>query len=117
MTFDARTDEIPVRDVPREAHRRFRADLQQRQDENRRRRAEQLAVHADKRRLVAERMATHVTADQHARQEAGVLSLNEAINGMTEQLFAPVADHRGYEHDGAARVQQYLRQSPRYASS
>src|SRR5581483_1880735 len=35
LVFDARADESPARDVPAEAHRRFRADLRHRKERNR----------------------------------------------------------------------------------
>src|SRR3954470_20663519 len=43
--FDADTDVAPARDVPAEAHRRFRADLRVTREQNLRTRAEQLAQH------------------------------------------------------------------------
>jgi len=115
VMFDARTDERPAKDVPVEAHRRFRADLRVRQDENRRLRADQLSIHEEKTRVIASWVATHGTPDQQARQAAGVLSMDEAIRAMTNQAFASVANRCEYVRDGAARLQQHLRQFPKYA--
>jgi len=92
VMFDARTDESPAKDVPAEAHRRFRADLRVRQDENRRLRADQLSIHEEKTRVIASWVAAHGTPEQRARQAAGVLSMDEAIRAMTDQAFAAVAN-------------------------
>jgi hypothetical protein len=115
VMFDAHTDKTPAKDVPREAHRRFRADLCIRQDENQRVRAEQLAVHDEKTRVIAAWIAAHGTPDQQARQAAGVLPMDEALRAMSEQAFASVANRAEYRRDGAARLQRHLRQFPRYA--
>src|SRR5262249_9024119 len=45
--FDAATDLAPARDVPPEAHRRFRADLRAQRDQNLKTRAAQLAQHEE----------------------------------------------------------------------
>src|SRR4029079_5688166 len=45
--FDADTDAPPARDVPAEAHRRFRADLRTQREQNLKTRAEQLAQHEE----------------------------------------------------------------------
>lgn len=115
VMFDAHTDESPAKDIPSEAHRRFRADLRVRQEENRRLRAEQLTIHEDRKRVIAAWVATHGTPDQQARQAAGVLPMDEAIRAMTDQAFASVANHAEYLRDGAARLQSHLRQFSKYA--
>src|SRR5262245_21412205 len=51
--FDADSDASPARDVPAEAHRRFRADLRAKRDRNLKTRAEQLAQHEEKKRFAA----------------------------------------------------------------
>ena len=115
VMFDARTDESPAKDVPSEAHRRFRADLRVRQDENRRVRTDQLIIHEEKKRIIAAWIGTHGTPDQQVRQAAGVLPMDEAIRGMTDQAFAAVANRSQYVRDGTARLQAHLRQIPTYA--
>ena len=57
VMFDAATDVGPARDVPREAYRRFRADLRARKEQNLKRRAEHLALHEEKTRVIAEWVA------------------------------------------------------------
>ncbi len=109
ILFDARTDESPARDVPAEAHRRFRADLRNRKERNRQERAEQLAVHEQKKRAVGEWISHHGTPDQCARVAAGLLSLDEAIEAMTDQVFAPLSAHHRYVRDGAKRLEAAVR--------
>src|SRR3954452_2078205 len=76
--FDADTDAVPAREVPAEAHRRFRADLRAQRDRNLKTRAEQLAQHEEKKRFVAEWIAAHGTPEQRTRANAGVLPIEEA---------------------------------------
>ena len=54
VMFDAATDVGPARDVPREAYRRFRADLRARKEQNLKLRAEHLALHEEKTRVIAD---------------------------------------------------------------
>ena len=115
VLFDVATDEGPARDVPPEAHRRFRADLTAKHERNQQERAAQLALHEEKKRYIAERIAKHGTTEQQARQAAGLLPMEEAIEAITDQAFAAVADHPRYERDGAALLQAHLRQFPEYA--
>src|SRR5207245_487864 len=75
VVFDANTDEVPARDVPLEAHRRFRADLRVRREQNQQQRGAQLALHEEKKRVIAEWIADHGTPEQQARQAAGVLPM------------------------------------------
>ena len=117
VLFDVATDEGPARDVPPEAHRRFRADLTARHDRNQQDRAAQLALHEEKKRYIAEWIAVHGTPEQQARQTAGVLPMEEAIEAITDQAFAAIADHPPYARDGAERLQSYLREIPGYADA
>src|SRR3954463_1357331 len=71
--FDADTDVPPAREVPAEAHRRFRADLRAQRERNLRTRAEQLIQHEEKKRFAADWIATHGAPEQRARGQAGVL--------------------------------------------
>lgn len=112
VLFDVTKDEGPAKDVPPEAHRRFRADLRARRDQNMQTRTAQLALHEEKRRTAAEWIARHGTADQQARQEAGVLPLGDAIEAIADQAFAAVSDRPRYTRDGVARLQSLVRQQP-----
>jgi hypothetical protein len=108
--FDANSDDAPARDVPIEAHRRFRADLRARREENLRRRAEQVALHKEKIRFIADWITAHGTPDQQARQAAGVLPIEEAIEAITDEAFAVLANLPRYLRDGVERLQAHLRQ-------
>src|SRR3954462_9321060 len=106
--FDADADLAPARDVPAEAHRRFRADLRSRRECNLKTRAQQLAQHEEKKRFAAEWIATHGTAEQRTRGNAGVLPIEEAIEAITDHTFAAVANYRRYVPDGMPRLQELL---------
>jgi hypothetical protein len=110
VMFFASTDEIPAREVPLEAHRRFRADLRARREHNQQERAAQLALHEDKKQFIAEWIATHGTPEQQARQAAGVLPMEEAVEAMTDHAFSALRDRPVYARDGVARLQAHLRQ-------
>ena len=109
--FDAATDLAPARDVPPEAHRRFRADLRAKRDQNLKTRAEQLAQHEEKKRFAATWIAEHGTPEQRARAAAGVLPIEEAIEAMADHAFAPLADRRRYMSDGTSRIQETVNNS------
>ena len=108
--FDADNDTPPARDVPAEAHRRFRADLRAQRERNLKTRAEQLAQHEEKKRFAAEWIAAHGTPEQRTRANAGVLPIEEAIEAVTDHTFAAVASFRRYVPDGMRRLQEMLDQ-------
>lgn len=114
VRFDVRNDEGPARDVPPEAHRRFRADLRARAERGKQLHAEQMALHEQKKRFIADWIAKYGTPDQQARQAAGMLPMDEAIEAITDQVFAPLNDCPSYERGGAAQYQTFLRQFPEY---
>jgi hypothetical protein len=115
VLFDVATDEGPARDVPPEAHRRFRADLAAKREKNLQDRTAQLALHEEKKRYIAAWITEHGTLEQQARQAAGVLPMEEAIEAITDQAFVAIADHPPYARDGAERLQAHLREFPEYA--
>jgi hypothetical protein len=117
VLFDVSTDDGLAKEVPPEAHRRFRADLRTRREENLRQRGEQLALHEEKQRVVAEWIAAHGTPEQRSRHAAGVLPMEEAIELMADEAFAAIAEHPRYVRDGAERLQSHLRQFPQYATA
>jgi hypothetical protein len=110
LLFDIATDLGRAKDVPAEAHRRFRADLRERDQRNRQERATQLALHEDKKRHIAEWVAAYGTEEQKLRQADGMLPMVEAIEGITDQAFEAVAHLSLYMHDGASRLQAFLRE-------
>jgi len=115
ILFDVSTDVGGARDIPPEAHRRFRADLRARRDRNLEERAAQLALHEEKKRVIAAWVAAHGTPDQQAREAAGVLPMDEAIEAMTGQAFAALGNRPPYVHDGIERLQAYLSRFPEHA--
>jgi hypothetical protein len=115
VRFDVNSDEGPARQVPPEAHRRFRADLRARAERRQQERAAQLAVFEEKKRVTAEWIATRGTPEQQARQAAGVLPIAEAVDLMTDETFRPLDRWPIYPLDGAERLQAHLRQFPQFA--
>lgn len=109
LMFDVATDTGIAKEVPPEAHRRFRNDLNARRQRNLNQRAEQEALHQQKKAAAAAWIADHGTADQRARAAAGVLPIDEVIASMTEHVFAVASDIPMYERDGTTRLQQHLR--------
>lgn len=117
VLFDVSTDVGSVRDLPAEAHRRFRADLRARRDQNLQDRGAQLALHEEKKRLIAEWIAAHGTTEQQARQAAGVLPMNEAIESMTDETFAGLCARPRYVHDGIERMQALVSRYAEHANT
>ena len=115
IVFDANTDSSPAREVPPEAHRRFRADLRARRERNLEGRSAQLAHHEEKKRFAAEWIATHGTSEQQVRQLAGVLPIEEAVEAITDHAFARLNDRPRYVHDGVERLQAQVRQASPHA--
>jgi hypothetical protein len=114
LLFDADNDDMPARLVPAEAHRRFRADLRQQKESNRQTRAAQLAVHEEKKRFVAAWISAHGTEEQQARQAAGMLPMDEAIEAIADDAFAKLGDKPRYFRDGPARLEAHLRNFRQY---
>jgi hypothetical protein len=117
VMFDANTDIGPARDVPLEAHRRFRGDQRARRERNLQDRSAQLALHEEKKRCVAEWIAAHGSREQQARHAAGVLPIEEAIEAITDRTFGLLADRPRYLHDGVAMLQALVRQSSQQADA
>ena len=115
VRFDASSDEGVARQVPPEAHRRFRADLRARAEQRRQAHAAQLAVYEEKKRVAAEWIAAHGTLEQQARQAAGVLPMAEIVDVMTAEMLRPLEPWPIYPLDGAERLQARLRQDPQHA--
>jgi hypothetical protein len=103
--------------VPLEAHRRFRADLRARRERNLQERSAQLALHEEKKSVVAHWIAAHGLPEQRTRHTAGVLPIEEAIEAMTDEAFAVLADRPRYLHDGTARLQTHLQHFPNHTDA
>lgn len=115
IVFDVSVDPVLAKPVAIEATRRFRTDQRARREQNLQERAKQLALHEEKKRFVADWIAKHGSPDQQARNAAGVLPMDEAIEAIADQAFAPASDHPRYARDGAARLRELLRANPDYA--
>lgn len=111
LLFDITADQGIAKEVPPEAHRRFRADLRAKAERDRQNRAEQLALHEEKKRFIADWVAANGTDEQKTRQAAGVLPMAEALEGITDQAFAVNGRLPLYTRDGADRLQRLLRES------
>ena len=109
LMFDASLDTGLAAQVPAEAYRRFRADRRARREDHLKRRAADQALHEEKTRVVAEWVAAHGSDDQRGRHAAGLLPVAEAIEALTDDAFAAVADLPRYPLDGAERLQSHLR--------
>jgi hypothetical protein len=117
LLFDADTDELPARDVPPEAHRRFRADLRARAERNQQARAAQLAIHEEKKRAIADWISAHGSPEQRARQAAGMLPMDEAIEAMADEAFVPLRGLPRYARDGVGMLQAHVRKWHEYADA
>ncbi len=115
LLFDVSTDEGLAREIPPEAHRRFRADLRAREERNQQDRAAQLAIHEEKKRVIAEWVAQHGSEEQRARQAAGVLPMAEVVEALTDLAFAPLGDRPRYTRDGVDRLREQLALFPEHA--
>ena len=111
LLFDVTADQGIAKEVPPEAHRRFRSDLRAKGERDRQTRSEQLALHEEKKRFIADWIATNGTDEQKMRQAAGVLPMAEAIEGITDQALAVNGRLPLYRRDGADRLQRFLRES------
>jgi hypothetical protein len=117
VRFDVRHDDGPARDVPPEAHRRFRADLRARAERGKQLHADQMALHEGKKRYIEDWIAKYGTPDQQARQAGGMLPIEEAIEAITDQVFAPLQHWPRYERGGTAQYHQHLRRFTAYVDA
>lgn len=110
VTFDRTVDTGITAEVPAEAFRRFRADLDAVRARRAVERAEHLHVHETRRTAMATWVAVHGTDDQCARHAAGLLPMAEVIEAMSDAAFLALAEYRQYVRDGAARMQVHVEQ-------
>jgi hypothetical protein len=110
--FDAKRDMGVARQVPLEAFRRFDNDVRISHGQGADQRSRNLARHALRQQMMHEWMALHGSCDQRERLSAGVLPLKEFVDALAEVTFRPLAHIPPYRADGAARMQEQLRQLP-----
>jgi hypothetical protein len=114
LTFDAEKDDGAAREVPAEAHRRFRGDLRRARERGLQSEAEAQALHREKKLFIAEWISEHGTPEQRTRLAGGVLPMAEAVEAIAERAFAALGDLSFYERDRAVQLQAYLRRMPEY---
>jgi hypothetical protein len=117
LLFDVAVDVGVARDVIAEAHKRFRADLRMRRERNLQDRAAQLALHEEKKRILSDFIANYGSSDQQARQTAGVLPMQEAVEAFTDHAFAALAGRPQYARNGIERLQAHVRRIPEFADA
>lgn len=110
VLFDVSTDEGLAKELPPEAHRRFRTDERARQERVRQDQIAQAALHEEKKKFIAEWISTNGTDEEKSRQAAGMLPIAEAVERITDQVFAAIDTRPVYVHDGAWRLQNWIRQ-------
>ncbi|MBS1816922.1 MAG: hypothetical protein JSU08_03235 [Acidobacteria bacterium] len=108
VLFDVSIDQGLAKDVPPEAHRRFRADRRAYQEQVRQDQIAQAALHEEKKQFIAEWINTNGTEEEKARQASGVLPMAEAVARISDQLFAAIDTRPVYVHDGAQRLQKFI---------
>lgn len=109
VCFDADKDGGLVREVPAEAHRRFRADERKRREQNLQEHARRLALHEEKRRTVGAWVAEKGTLDQRERYASGLLPMSEIHEAMADEVFAALRDWPLYSRNGPELMQAHLR--------
>jgi hypothetical protein len=114
ILFDAERDEPPAREVPAEAHRRFRADERATRERNMQEHARRVALHDEKKRFIAEWVAAKGCRDQQERQTAGLLPMTEVIEAIADEAFAPLREWPRYSYNGAEVLQAHLRLHAEY---
>ena len=108
LRFDVNRESGLAKDVPHEAHRRFRADERATQERRRAARAVQLELHEVKKQFIAAWIAEHGSDEQKQRQATGMLPMAEAVEALTDHVFATLAHHPRYVYDGAERLLRAL---------
>jgi hypothetical protein len=117
IDFDAKRDMGVARQIPLEAFRRFENDVRIRHGQGADQRTRNLAKHAERQQMMREWIAVHGTHDQRQRLAAGVLPFKEFVDAITDVTFRPLSHLTLYPSDGAARVQELIRQHPGHADA
>jgi hypothetical protein len=110
VLFDVSIDQGLAKDVPPEAHRRFRADQRAYQEQVRQDQIAQATLHEEKKHFITEWIRANGTEEEKARHAAGVLPMAEAIARISDEVFAAVNTRPAYVHDGAQRLQKFIQQ-------
>jgi hypothetical protein len=108
LRFDVATDTGPARDVPREAFRRFRADVKTARARRAQDRTQNLTLRDARQEAIATWIAEHGTPDQQARHAVGLLSPSQVRELMANEAFGIFADRPRYTHDGVERMRAHV---------
>ena len=110
LRFDRVVDRGPARDVPREALRRFRADVKAARERRARERAEHVRLRDERWQTMTAWVAEHGLPDQQARLAAGLLPPSEVREAMADEAFRALADRSRYTHDGVGQMRAHVQQ-------
>jgi hypothetical protein len=108
LRFDVAVDTGPARDVPREALRRFRADVKAVRARRTHERQEHVTLRDARQEVLARWVAEHGTPDQQARRAAGLLPPFEVREAIADEAFRPFANRPRYTHDGVERMRAHV---------
>jgi hypothetical protein len=110
LRFDRVVDSGPARDVPREALRRFRADVNAARERRAHERTEHVRLRDERWQTMTAWVAEHGTPDQQARLAAGLLPPSEVREAMADDAFRALADRPRYTHDGVEQMRAHVQQ-------
>ena len=110
LRFDRVVDRGPARDVPREALRRFRADVKAARERRARERAEHVRLRDERWQTMTAWLDGHGTSDQQARLAAHLLPPSEIRDAMADEAFRALADRARYTHDGVEQMRAHVQQ-------
>jgi hypothetical protein len=96
--------------VPREALRRFRADVKTARERRARERAEHVRLRDERWKAMTAWVAEHGTSDQRARLAGGMLPPSEVKEAMTDEAFRALVDRPRYTHDGVEQMRAHVQQ-------
>jgi hypothetical protein len=110
LRFDRMADTGPARDVPKEALRRFRADVKAKRERRARERAEHVRLHDERWTTMTAWIDEHGTPDQKSRLAAKLLPPSEIKEAMADEVFNALSHLSRYAHDGPERLHAHVEQ-------
>lgn len=110
LRFDRVIDTGPARDVPKEALRRFRADVKAKRERRARERAEHVRLRDERWKTMIAWVDEHGTPEQKGRLAARLLPPSEIREAMADEAFGALADRPRYTHDGVERMRAHVEQ-------
>ena len=110
LRFDRIVDTGPARDVPKEALRRFRADVKANRERRTRERAEHVRLRDERWTTMTAWIDEHGTPDQKTRLAARLLPPSAIKDAMAEEAFQALCHLPHYTHDGPKRLQAHVEQ-------